>query len=276
MYYLNDTDEIKVLIDILIKTATGKFSTTQFKEASEIYESIRKYLLTQKDYISFIPEFIRSNNTLSNFWNFIKDKYPTYSERRNYIYQSFISLQDYIDKLNKGEINLPQTNKPTKIFISHSSEDKEYATALVCLLTDLGISNEMILCTSVPVTAIEIGTYDFQEYLKANLINSPLFICLFSQNYINSPMCLCEMGAAWITSKEQRLILTPETNFSLASTTVLGRSHGLKLDDKSGIIKLIEQLNDKFSFSKSYSDIDFIVTRYLKEVDSIKKKNNNN
>lgn len=274
---LNESEKIKFLINILIQRATGKISYDDI-EANNSYEIIRKFLFSKKEYINFIPSFIKVHRTLDSFWDFIKEEFDKYAERRRYINQEFTPLQDYIDNIivdkkeEEAMNNTSDTTNSIQIFISHSSIDTEYAKLLVWLLKDFGISQNRILCTSVPETSIQIGTADFFEYLKENLVNSTLFICLFSQNYLNSPMCLCEMGAAWIISKKQILVLTPETDFSLSSNTVLGRVQGLKLDDRTKILQLFEVLKKNFHLSTDFMGATMAIERYFAGIDIIKKK----
>lgn len=54
-----------------------------------------------------------------------------------------------------GREDMPD-QKPHKLFISHSSKDKEYMDALVELLEDIGMPDGSFVCTSVPGHGIPI------------------------------------------------------------------------------------------------------------------------
>lgn len=153
-----------------------------------------------------------------------------------------------------------------KIFISHSSKDKEYAEEMVQLLIGMGIKIESILCTSVAGAGLELGAPDFLRSIKDELIESPLFICLFSKNYLKSPICLCEMGAAWITSKEQVLILTPDMSFVEVTNIVLGRSQGMKINDFDKILEFIEKYKAK---ELKVTEILRLQRRFLNEIERV-------
>lgn len=284
-YLKTDLEKISYFHDLLRDRATGKIGYSDSVKEKEFLK-LRELILTKIEYREKMPEFLLKTRRLDDFWLFIKNKILGYEARRNYLRNEFSDLLNFIEF---GSVSKPKkeaieyengvkdmeesSQKNKKIFISHSSLDKEYAEELVDLLNRFGISSEEILCTSVPGTRLRIGTPDFLEGIKDYLLETPVFICLFSKNYLNSPICLCEMGAAWITSKEQRLMLTPETDFRLASTVVLGRSHGMKINAESDILEVIEGLQDYFIIpKKSLAETNRIVEKYLEAVETILKK----
>ncbi|MGL5051333.1 MAG: toll/interleukin-1 receptor domain-containing protein [Fusobacteriaceae bacterium] len=285
-YLKTDLEKISYFYNLLRDRATGK-TLDPYAEKEIEFIMLRKLILETEMYRKMAPKFLLKTRSLKEFWEFIKSDMSTYDDRRKYLTAEFSHLLNYIefgdsfkqDKIEvaeyksevKDEVEILKEDK--KIFISHSSLDKEYAEELVELLNKFGISSEEILCTSVSGTNLKIGTPDFLLEIKKYLLTTPIFICLFSKNYLNSPICLCEMGAAWITSKEQRLMLTPETEFSLASNVVLGKSHGMKIDKIDEILEMIEGVQEYFNISKkSGSESNRIVERYLRSVKDIFEK----
>ncbi|MGL5056392.1 MAG: toll/interleukin-1 receptor domain-containing protein [Fusobacteriaceae bacterium] len=285
-YLKTDLEKTSYFYNLLRDRATGK-TLYPYAEKEIEFIMLRKLILETEMYRKMAPKFLLKTRSLKEFWEFIKSDMPTYEDRRTYLTAEFSHLLNYIefgdsfkqDKVEvaeyksevKDEVEILKEDK--KIFISHSSLDKEYAEELVELLNKFGISSEEILCTSVSGTKLKIGTPDFLLEIKNYLLTTPIFICLFSKNYLNSPICLCEMGAAWITSKEQRLMLTPETEFSLASNVVLGKSHGMKIDKSDEILEMIQGLQEYFNISKkSVSESNRIVDRYSKSVEYIFEK----
>ena len=57
---------------------------------------------------------------------------------------------------DNNQIDVP-TMKKIKIFISHNTEDKEYAAALVEMMHSYGVKYEDIFCTSHPACKIPFG-----------------------------------------------------------------------------------------------------------------------
>lgn len=86
-------DKAQRLQDGLISHATdGSFSG-----GDEIYQRLRRELLGRSDLREKVPEFVRRHRDLHQFWQFIKFKFKTYAERRNFIWDSFHPLIDYLE-----------------------------------------------------------------------------------------------------------------------------------------------------------------------------------
>ena len=104
-------------------------------------------------------------------------------------------------------------NKPTKIFVTHSSKDKAYVLLLTELLRNLKISNDSIVCTSDPRHKIPNGRNAY-EWLKEQFIESNIhMIFVLSENYYGSNACLNEMGAAWLVAQKSDILLLPGFGF---------------------------------------------------------------
>ena len=65
-----------------------------------------------------MPSFVKSNRTLDQFWEFIKIKFPTYAERRNYIWGEFNHLLDHLE----GTRNMPHADSVDDILQNFNSE----------------------------------------------------------------------------------------------------------------------------------------------------------
>lgn len=135
----------------------------------------------------------------------------------------------------------PKEEKEHKLFISHSSEDKEYMTALVELLEGIGISSDSLVCSSVPGYGIPLGN-DIYDWLRDRFVNDDLRVLFaLSQNYYGSPACLNEMGAAWITKPQVTLLLLPGFDFKDIKGCVNSREIGISMDSSDDELK--NQLN---------------------------------
>ena len=81
--------------------------------------------------------------------------------------------------------------KPQKLFISHSTDDKEIADKLVALLEKLGVKKEQLFCSSISGYGIPQGSGDLYQYIRSEMSNDNLFvIMMLSKNYYSSPVCL--------------------------------------------------------------------------------------
>ena len=179
-------------------------------------------------------------------------------------------------KLNNQNINqISLKNK--KIFISHSSKDEKYALELVKLLEAIGVDKVDIVCTTISGTKLKIGSDDYLEEIKRYIQESPIFVCLFSENYLESSMCMCEMGAGWITKNKKIVILITGTNFNKLENTVLSKSHGMKIEDENEVGELLEVVEDELhieniKYTQKKNKIESFI-RNIKEIkDSYNKK----
>ena len=119
-----------------------------------------------------------------------------------------------------------ESEKPTKIFISHSSRDKKVALALVELLEYLKIDGkDKIFCSSVPGYGVNVGE-DLYERIKKEYEQYNLYmIYLISANYLNSPMSLNEMGAAWLLKNDYQVFMLPELAISDLGNVCIGTNN---------------------------------------------------
>lgn len=110
----------------------------------------------------------------------------------------------------KEQKKSPEIEKSKKIFISHSSEDKEFAKALVNLLMLMGFAKDEIYCSSVPGVWITDGK-DFLDDIKKQFTKHNLFVIFIqSPRFYGSHIALCEMGATWVGNHEFSSFLTSD------------------------------------------------------------------
>lgn len=120
--------------------------------------------------------------------------------------------------------------KSSKVFISHSSDDKEYVSALVDFLEDIGLSKDKIFCSSAPGYGIPLDE-DIYEYLKRQFQEYDLHVIfILSNNYYQSVASMNEMGAAWVLQNKYTTILLPGFEFQQISGAINPRQISLKLD----------------------------------------------
>lgn len=124
--------------------------------------------------------------------------------------------------------------KPHKLFISHSSKDKEYMIALTELLEDIGMPDGSFVCTSVPGHGIPGGAKIF-DWLREQFLTCDLRVLFaLSHNYYESAASLNEMGAAWVTKSADTLLLLPGFKFDDIDGCIDPREMGISfgMDDE--------------------------------------------
>lgn len=162
------------------------------------------------------------------------------------IYKSCDSFQECLrlgtDWATKTKYQLLGKPYYHKVFISHSSEDKELVDDFVdkVLRLSCGLNTTDIIYTSRQTTGVNLGD-SIPEYIKTNLQTCSLVLFMISPNYKQSEVCLNEMGAAWALNKKTISILLPGVSFkSLGWLTSLDKA--IKIDDSEGLDKLASTL----------------------------------
>lgn len=137
-------------------------------------------------------------------------------------------------------------SKEHKLFISHSSDDKDYMTALVEMLESIGMTNDSLVCTSVSGYGIPEGD-DIYDWLREQFVNCDLRVLFaLSNNYYNSEACLNEMGAAWITKATYSMLLLPGFGFGDIKGCIDSKRIGISFGSSEDELKhRLNELKDK-------------------------------
>ena len=92
---MNDLlDQTETLQNLLILQATSGSEA----EAEAEFTRLRQMTLSNSALDSLVPRFVRKCCNLDQFWQFIKLKFPTYAERRNYIWEEFRPILAAIER----------------------------------------------------------------------------------------------------------------------------------------------------------------------------------
>jgi hypothetical protein len=89
-------EEVETLQHLLVSEATGG------DEDASDYGRLRTALLAEPSLEPFIPRFIKTCRSTGQFWQFIKNKFGTYAERRQYIWDEFRPLLDHLENPNRA------------------------------------------------------------------------------------------------------------------------------------------------------------------------------
>jgi hypothetical protein len=87
-----DYERAEYLQNLLVCHATG----TVVNE--DDYLLLRRYFLDQQNTKDIVPRFVRTNRDLSQFWQFIKAKFYHYAERRQFLWDEFHPLLEYLER----------------------------------------------------------------------------------------------------------------------------------------------------------------------------------
>jgi hypothetical protein len=84
-------EQVHTLEDGLVKFATGG----GFGDAS--YEDLRRLVINDPRCKKLAPEFVKSNRTLPQFWEFIKGQSAHWADRRKFIWDEFTALNNQLE-----------------------------------------------------------------------------------------------------------------------------------------------------------------------------------
>ena len=149
-------------------------------------------------------------------------------------------------KLNESVGNTP--TMITKVFISHSSKDKDYVEEVIDLMGTIGLCNDQIFCSSFDGYGIELGE-NFLERIKSELDEEVLVLFILSKNFYESPVCLCEMGATWMKTSEHIPILIPPFDFKDVQG-VFPLTQGFKITDSHKMNLLKQKIERLFNLKQ--------------------------
>ena len=90
------SEQVEALQNLLVSRATGN------DENDTDYVRLRQVVMSEKRYDSEIPSFVRTCRNLAQFWQFIKGKYATYAERRNFIWNEFRPFLQLIESCQES------------------------------------------------------------------------------------------------------------------------------------------------------------------------------
>jgi hypothetical protein len=85
-------DDVESLQNIVVSHATGG------SEDEAEYTRLRQCVLNEAALESVAPRFLRTCRSLGQFWQFIKSKFGTYAERRQYLWDEFRPMLDLLER----------------------------------------------------------------------------------------------------------------------------------------------------------------------------------
>ena len=66
-------------------------------EEEENFKQLRTSLIGNNEIKDHLPDFVKTNRTVAQFWQFIKGKFFSYAERRTFIWNEFAKTLDYVE-----------------------------------------------------------------------------------------------------------------------------------------------------------------------------------
>lgn len=247
-----------------------KTKSEVLKETSALIEKIRAEINAGKcNECIFCNKVVELHDLLVQLIVLIKDDYPIECERlqkrTNRLVgcvkinpYDFGAIQELISLLvireNSAGIEQSTSLKVSRkrIFISHSSKDKQlvkdFVNHILCL--GIGTNPDEIFCTSIEDMTMRNGE-DIRKHIHDNIRSAEYSFLLISDNYKSSEVCINEMGAVWAYDANVKLYLLPNTNFDKIGWLCDTRK-AEKLTDSIALDSLYKEMIEHFSLHDNF------------------------
>lgn len=219
------------------------------EDVEKCRKQINKWQMTSKDIL--ISKFGETHRYVSSFEKTMSNKDKGFDYKKEYYFEvnQGLSVLESISETLKLGLNTSvamenmERNKTPKVFISHKSEDKAYAEALVDLINFIiGSEGDKIFCSSVPGYGVK-QAHTIIDDLKAQFDNHNIYmIIIHSPRYYESAICLNEMGAAWVLGTEFSSFMTTDCDYDQMCGVINQKSKCINFKDD--IKTLNAHLND--------------------------------
>lgn len=202
-----------------------KIFDINFEWLSKDLGSIRSAI---KKYVALVHKGSFKIDALEYFGSEVTDKWDI---------KAFGSMKS--KEQSNQEESIPVPNHSGRLFISHSSKDRNLVSKFVdhVLLLGLGMKREDIFCTSLDGSKIKSGD-DFRNAIKTQLLQARAVIQIITKNYKASEVCLNEMGAAWVLSGNVIPLVALPFNYDLGF--IHANSQQLILNRKEDLLKMYD------------------------------------
>lgn len=128
-----------------------------------------------------------------------------------------------------------------KVFISHSSRDASLASLLIDLIRSaLGLRSDEIRCTSVPGYRL-LGGIETDAQLRKEILDSPVFVGLITEDGLKSAYVLTELGARWGTEKQLIPLMAPGISPTILEAPI-SHFNALSCGSSADLHQLIQQI----------------------------------
>jgi TIR domain len=205
---------------------------------NERYVSLRRQVMQTSAIRARVPKLLVSCANLKAYWLHIKHDKKTvaYAERDAIVANELAPLRRWLEGFEDqaGRSATEDDMSSVKIFIGHSSEDKEIASLVVEVLeASANLPHGTVRCTSLPGYELEIGAHA-DNVIRENLRACQVFVGLITESSLRSHYVLMEMGAAWAYEKFVCPLLSSDVSFGQLPAQFRG-VHAIRMQDSPGV-----------------------------------------
>ena len=132
-----------------------------------------------------------------------------------------------------------------KIFISHSTKNKEIVSKFCDLILGLGLNintSVEVFNTSLEGSKPKTGE-DFRNRILDELKTAKVVLQFISKEYRDSGVCMNEMGAAWVLSSNVKPLIIEKDEYDIGF--IHSTNQQAQLNNETDIFRLIDELKEE-------------------------------
>lgn len=151
----------------------------------------------------------------------------------------------------------------SKLFISHSSKDKNLVDKIITLCTSIGINPDDIFCSSFEGQGVKNGKRINSE-IKKELLSATAVLYIVTKHFVDSTYCSQELGAACLSNDEKPFFIFKSnevTNDDLSG--FLDSSYKYSLFNTDGVSAFCDWISDYYKLTKSLATINKAISSFL-------------
>lgn len=106
-------EQVEIFQNLTVAIATGGGA-----EGGD-YIELRQFVMSQAPLAPHVPSFVKTCRDVGQFWQFIKHKFPTYAERRQFLWDSFRPMLDALEGVGAAPSDSAVTSAIKKFDADH-------------------------------------------------------------------------------------------------------------------------------------------------------------
>jgi hypothetical protein len=242
-------------------------------DEEENFKKLRNALIANNEIINQLPDFVKTNRTVAQFWQFIKGKFSSYAERRTYLWDEFATVLNFLEAKQNGIIDNANTSSQTETMkdklINFLESQKQIGDSFSHKIESISNMNEL------DEFLIE---YDSWNNLNTNLFDKAYVLKQLFQMYSGAANYLENVNIdkdSFQGKRERVLYCLPRQlghlKTAITHTRTVRNTDLLPIDDKIIIVK--QQQNKTQSMSKLFishsSQDDKIIKPFIDLIENI-------
>lgn len=202
----------------------------------------------------FMEKYFRDSNLYDNFINASK---KAVGNGKRYYNTMIGVLKAVMESEEALSLNIEGKEKNKKIFVSHSSKNRNITDKFVELLKVIGVRNEQIYYSSYEETGVNFLQDCFERINQEFNNNELLVLFMISREFYNSKICLAETGATWVSTANSYIpVIIPPYDYSNIGGVINATQAAITLIDKDISTKLEKFKKDIEGFLEIENQID--------------------